>query len=62
MNNGYKEIGNMIGRALKRRRDRPRLAVLQFMTDKLEEAKMCNFEPEWGKMLKESKRIWKENL
>ena len=55
-------ISRLMASAFEARRDRPKLAVLSFVSAKLEEAKICNLEPAWGKILRGAKRIWEEQL
>ena len=58
----YREVGKIMRGAMQRRRDRPNIAVLEYMGDKLKEAKLCNIEPNWHKIFKESRKIWWNNL
>ena len=60
MNQEYKRVGRILGEAMTRRRDRPALAVLDFMEEQLEISKVIGVAPDWASILKESARIWKE--
>ena len=59
---GYCIVGRMMAQAMERRRDKPVLAVVAYMQSSLEEAKIHNIEPDWGRIFKESRKIWWENL
>lgn len=58
----YERAGYLMRVAMERRKDRPKLIVLQFLGDKMEEAIICNLEPNWKSLFKQAKQLWDENL
>lgn len=58
----YLEMGRIVGQVLERRKDRSKIAVMDFMAVELETSRLHGIEPDWIKLLKDSRRIWKENL
>lgn len=57
-----RKVAVLARHALERRRERPALAMLTFMKEQLEVYKIANIEPNWGKMFKQSRKIFGENL
>lgn len=43
------------------RRDRPKLAVAEFIEKKLDECEALNIEPKWKEIIEESRKIWEAN-
>ena len=57
-----RQFGEIALAAIKRRRDRPFVIVEAYVKVELETAKIMNQEPNWGKMSKEMKKLWWDNL
>jgi len=60
-NDTWVKIGKMVRRAMETRRDRPKLAVAEFIEKKLDECEALNIEPKWKEIIEESRKIWEAN-